>query len=109
MLVAGARYFNTLDQQSAYMQVPMHPDDAHMTAFTTPFGVYEQRRMSFGLRNAPAIFQRFMKATFREKMCSAHPVVLSRVFPDNFRTHSLSRHCVYDVAGVWTKAGIAEV
>ena len=51
--LAGARYFSTLDLQSVYMQVPMHPDDAHKTAFTTPFGLYEHRRIAFGLCNAP--------------------------------------------------------
>ena len=66
--LAGTRYFSTLDLQSAYMQVPMHPDDAHKTAFTTPFGLYEHRRMAFGLCNAPATFQRLMQTAFRDEM-----------------------------------------
>ena len=53
----------TLDLQSAYMHVPMHPDDAHKT---TPFGMYEDRRMAFGLCNAPATFQRLMQTAFRD-------------------------------------------
>ena len=66
--LAGPRYFSTLDLQSAYMQVPMHPDDAHKTAFTTPLGLYEHRRMAFGLCNAPATFQRLMQTAFREEL-----------------------------------------
>ena len=66
--LAGARYFSTLDLQSAYMQVPMHPDDAHKTAFTTLFGLYEHRRMVFELCNAPATFQRLMQTAFRNEM-----------------------------------------
>ena len=62
--LAGARYFSTLDLQSAYMQVPIHPDDAHKT----PFGLYEHRRMAFGLCNAPSTFQRLMLTAFREEM-----------------------------------------
>ena len=31
----GACWFTTLDLQSAYNQVRMHPDDQHKTAFTT--------------------------------------------------------------------------
>ncbi|KAI0214933.1 hypothetical protein LSAT2_033045 [Lamellibrachia satsuma] len=68
--LAGARWFSTLDLQSAYTQVPMHPDDQHKTAFSTPFGLYEHRRMAFGLCNAPATFQRLMQTAFREEMFS---------------------------------------
>ena len=38
--LAGARYFTTLDLQSAYLQVPMHAGDANKTAFTTPLGFF---------------------------------------------------------------------
>ena len=68
--LAGARWFSTLDLQSAYTQVPMHPDDQHKTAFITPFGLYEHTRMAFGLCNAPATFQRLMQTAFREEMFS---------------------------------------
>ena len=68
--LAGARWFSTLDLQSAYTQVPMHPDNQHKTAFSTPFGLYEHRRMAFGLCNAPATFQRLMQTAFREEMFS---------------------------------------
>ena len=68
--LAGACYFSTLDLQSAYLQVPMHPDDAHKTAFTTPFGLYEHWRMAFGLCNAAATFQRLKQMAFRDELFS---------------------------------------
>jgi len=36
------------------------------TAFTTPFGVFEYRQMSFGLKVGPARFQRFVNEALAE-------------------------------------------
>ena len=62
----GAKYFTTLDLASGFWQIQMDENDRHKTAFSTSNGHYEFNVMPFGLKNAPATFQRMMQTALKD-------------------------------------------
>uniref|UniRef100_A0A3B1JZA6 ribonuclease H n=1 Tax=Astyanax mexicanus TaxID=7994 RepID=A0A3B1JZA6_ASTMX len=64
----NASFFTKLDLRSAYNLVRIREGDEWKTAFTTTNGHYEYLVMSYGLANAPAVFQSFMNDLFRDML-----------------------------------------
>ena len=58
--IAPAKFITTLDLAKGYYQVPLADSSSCKTAFVTPQGKFEFTALPFGLKNAPAGFQRLM-------------------------------------------------
>lgn len=58
--MAGRRVFATLDLRQGFHQIPLERNARHLTAFSTPEGLYEYTRVPFGLKNSPSYFQQTM-------------------------------------------------
>ena len=77
--LANHSFFCFLDGYSRYHQIPIHPNDQSKITFTCPYRTYAYRRMSFGLCNALASFQRCMMSIFSDVIEE-----IMKVFMDEF-------------------------
>ncbi len=66
--LSGAKYFTSLDLDSAFHHIKITEKDIEKTAFRTPFGHFEFVVLPFGLCNAPATFQTLMNTIFRDEL-----------------------------------------
>ena len=59
--LSGAQVLSSLDALSGFTQLELDDKDVEKTAFRTHRGLFQFKRMPFGLRNGPSIFQRVMQ------------------------------------------------
>ena len=86
--LAEAKWMSKLDLNNGLYQVPQGIDVQAKTAFCSPWGKYHFTCMPFGLRNAPAAFQRGMDEVLGEQgeWCSTYiddVVVYSNAWEDH--------------------------
>ena len=73
--IGASKVMSKLDLAKGFYQVEVDPKSRKKTAFISPFGKFEFTRMPFGLRNAPAIFQRCMEVVLRECYSFSAPYI----------------------------------
>ena len=54
----GSKFFGRIDLRKGFHQIPLHEKACYLTAFTTPFGLYEYITMPFGLQNPAGYLQK---------------------------------------------------
>ena len=59
--LTGAQWLSSLDALAGFTQLTITPTASEKLAFRTHHGLYQFRRMPFGYRNGPSVFQRVMQ------------------------------------------------
>ena len=83
--LVGHPHYSFLDGYSSYNQIAIALEDQEKTTLTCPYGTFAFRRMSFGLCNAPATFQRCMMSMFSVLVEEA-----MEIFMDDFSIYGSS-------------------
>jgi len=55
--VNGAKFFSKIDLNQGYHQVELSPESRHVTAFSTHKGIYQYKRLNFGINCSSGIYQ----------------------------------------------------
>lgn len=79
---------SALDANWGYYQMPIAYEDRDKKTFVTHWGSFRWLRMSFGLRNAPATFQRIIPSSARFKTCLVYlddALIFSRKLEDHIK------------------------
>jgi hypothetical protein len=59
--LSGSSMFSGVDGAGMYHCVGVNKADRPKTAFSTPFGLWQFKRLPFGLSNAPATYTRLVQ------------------------------------------------
>lgn len=80
----GSKFFARLDLRKGFHQIPMEPKSRYLTAFMTPFGLYEYVTMPFGLKNPSGFLQKTLEDIL-------HDLLGVEIFIDDIVIHGKSK------------------
>ena len=95
--IGNAKFVSTFDMLKGYWQVPLTQRAREISAFVTPSGLYQYKVMPFGMKNAPATFQRMVNKLVRDiDGCEGYidDVV---IFSDNWSDHIRQIECFLQI------------
>ena len=101
----GHQVYSTLDQTQAYFNIRIAEKSRKITAFATPNGLYQFRKMPFGLSVAPAVYSRFIAAALNRLGTRGINVYLDDVLVFS-RTLTEHLHRMREVFQVHRDAGV---
>ncbi len=103
--LAGSNVFSGVDMAGAFHCIEVHPEDREKTAFATPFGTFQQKRLGFGVTNGPATYCRLV-----DKVLKDIPPTEALSFVDDGVVHSdgLDQHLknIDKTLNAYRKAGL---
>ncbi|MBW0506384.1 hypothetical protein O181_046099 [Austropuccinia psidii MF-1] len=73
--LAKAKYITKMDRMKCFHQNGVKPNSMNFLRIIFHMGIYEDTRMPFGIKNAPAHFQRMMDTIFQEEILEGRMVV----------------------------------
>ena len=64
--IAGSKVFSKVDMTKAFHQIVIDKRDRHKCCITTPWGLYQFRRLAMGMQNSAQSFQRMVEDTLKD-------------------------------------------
>ncbi len=68
--IGNSKYVSKFDLTKGYWQVHLSQRAREISAFITPDGLFQYKRMAFGMKNSAATFQRLMNRVIKGLVCS---------------------------------------
>ena len=90
--IGNAKIFTSIDLAWAFWQIPLKNRDRRKTAFACELGLFEWRRMPFGLCNASATFQRSITRALQKIQQRHGSVVMAYIDDIVIATETIEDH-----------------